>query len=90
MYVQNNVISFAHWSRRSSCLGEDPELFFPVSSEGPGQAQYERAKAVCRRCPVRGRCLEYALSTQQMYGVWGGTTPEERRAAMSQMRRGVR
>ena len=37
MYVQNNVITFAHWSRRSSCLGEDPELFFPVSSEGPGQ-----------------------------------------------------
>ncbi|AWS42688.1 MULTISPECIES: WhiB family transcriptional regulator [Streptosporangium] len=90
MYVQNNVIAFAHWSRRSSCLGEDPELFFPVSSEGPGQVQYERAKAVCRRCPVRGRCLEYALSTQQMYGVWGGTTPEERRATMSQMRRGVR
>ncbi|MFJ2033053.1 WhiB family transcriptional regulator [Streptosporangium sp. NPDC087985] len=72
-----------HWSRRSSCLDEDPELFFPVSSEGPGRVQYEQAKAVCRRCPVRLRCLDYALNTHQMYGVWGGTTPEERRAAMS-------
>ncbi|GAA2877665.1 hypothetical protein GCM10010517_39310 [Streptosporangium fragile] len=90
MSVQNNVIPIIHWSRRSSCLTEDPELFFPVSSEGPGREQYERAKAVCRRCPVLGRCLEYALSTQQMYGVWGGTTPDERRAAIARQRRRVR
>lgn len=90
MSPEGNVIPIIHWSRRSSCLTEDPELFFPVSFEGPGRAQYERAKAVCHRCPVRLRCLEYALSTHQMYGVWGGTSPDERRAAMSASRRGVR
>ncbi|GAA3075644.1 WhiB family transcriptional regulator [Streptosporangium carneum] len=90
MSVQGNVIPIIHWSRRSSCLSEDPELFFPVSSEGPGREQYERAKAVCRHCPVQRRCLEYALNTHQMYGVWGGTTPDERRAAMTATRRRAR
>ncbi|MGW0587594.1 WhiB family transcriptional regulator [Streptosporangium amethystogenes] len=90
MPVKSNVIPIINWSRRSSCLSEDPELFFPVSYEGPGREQYERARAVCRRCPVRGRCLEYALNTQQMDGVWGGTTPDERRATMTRARRQVR
>ncbi|MEU9836224.1 WhiB family transcriptional regulator [Streptosporangium sp. NPDC048047] len=80
MSVQSNVVPIIHWSRRSLCLKEDPELFFPVSFEGPGRAQCEQAKAVCGRCPVKRRCLDYALNTQQMDGIWGGTTPDERRA----------
>uniref|UniRef100_UPI001619F18C WhiB family transcriptional regulator n=1 Tax=Streptosporangium album TaxID=47479 RepID=UPI001619F18C len=79
-----------HWSRRASCLSEDPELFFPVSTEGPGREQYEQAKAVCRRCPVRLRCLDYAVNTHQLYGVWGGTTPDERRAVAAGMKHGAR
>lgn len=67
------------WSRKASCLVVDPELFFPISPEGPGHAQVERAKVVCRDCPVREPCLDYALSTGQDYGVWGGTDPAQRR-----------
>ncbi|MEU7000820.1 WhiB family transcriptional regulator [Nonomuraea sp. NPDC046570] len=63
---------------RAACLDEDPELFFPISPEGPGHAQANLAKAVCRRCPVRGACLDYALRTRQAHGVWGGTDPAER------------
>ncbi|MED7923575.1 WhiB family transcriptional regulator [Nonomuraea sp. LP-02] len=67
------------WTRRAACLDQDPELFFPISMEGPSQSQVEEAKAVCRGCPVREPCLAYALSTRQAYGVWGGTDPEQRR-----------
>ncbi|MGP3913530.1 WhiB family transcriptional regulator [Nonomuraea sp. 10N515B] len=67
------------WTRRAACLDLDPELFFPISLEGPSQSQVERAKSVCHRCPVREPCLEYALATRQAYGVWGGTDPEQRR-----------
>jgi WhiB family redox-sensing transcriptional regulator len=67
------------WTRRAACLDLDPELFFPISMEGPSQSQVERAKAVCHGCPVREPCLEYALSTRQTYGVWGGTDPSQRR-----------
>ncbi|GAA3716221.1 WhiB family transcriptional regulator [Nonomuraea antimicrobica] len=67
------------WTRRAACLGLDPELFFPISTQGPSQSQVERAKQVCGRCPVRETCLKYALDTRQAYGVWGGTDPGQRR-----------
>ncbi|MEV1242160.1 WhiB family transcriptional regulator [Nonomuraea sp. NPDC049750] len=67
------------WSHKAACLVEDPELFFPISPEGLGHAEAERAKVICRDCPVREPCLDYALSTGQAYGVWGGTDPSQRR-----------
>ncbi|MER6579613.1 WhiB family transcriptional regulator [Nonomuraea sp. NPDC001023] len=68
-----------NWSRRAACLELDPELFFPISLEGPGRSQVEKAKTICGRCPVRRPCLQYALDTRQAHGVWGGTDPEQRR-----------
>ncbi|MEV4218326.1 WhiB family transcriptional regulator [Nonomuraea sp. NPDC049725] len=68
------------WSRRAACLDLDPELFFPISHQGPGRSQVERAKAICRGCPVRRPCLDYAISSRQAHGVWGGTDPDQRRA----------
>ncbi|GAA2372394.1 WhiB family transcriptional regulator [Nonomuraea africana] len=69
-------------SRRAACLDEDPEIFFPISLEGAGQAQVEHAKSICGGCSVRAACLDYALSTRQTDGVWGGTTPTERRTLL--------
>lgn len=37
------------------------------------------AKAACDRCPVQEACLEYALTANVPDGIWGGTTPSERR-----------
>jgi WhiB family redox-sensing transcriptional regulator len=37
------------------------------------------AVLICRSCPVRTECLDWAVSTGQHEGVWGGMTPEERR-----------
>jgi len=73
------------WRDRALCQHEDPELFFPVGTSGPALAQIERARAVCHRCPVADQCLRWALVTGQDAGLWGGLTPEERRA----LRRGT-
>ncbi|MFC4062215.1 WhiB family transcriptional regulator [Planomonospora corallina] len=89
MSYRNDIAFITHWSRLAACLSEDPELFFPISPHGPGQMQHELAKAVCRRCPVRTQCLEYALSTHQMHGVWGGTSPDERAAVLATARQGA-
>jgi WhiB family redox-sensing transcriptional regulator len=62
------------------CREEDPELFFPVGNTGPALLQIAQAKAVCRRCPVMNRCLEWALDSGQDSGVWGGLSEDERRA----------
>jgi WhiB family redox-sensing transcriptional regulator len=67
------------WRTAAACRTADPELFFPVSSLGPAQEDIAQAKAVCDSCRVRRQCLQFALATHQMYGVWGGTTEEERR-----------
>ena len=41
--------------------------------------QIESAKAVCMTCESRQPCLEFALTTNQDSGIWGGTSEEERR-----------
>ena len=69
------------WWKSAACQDADPELFFPVSAVGPGREDIARAKAVCASCLVRRPCLEFALATHQVHGVWGGTTEEERRSS---------
>lgn len=66
------------WRTRSACKDVDAELFFPVGTSGPALLQTEQAKAVCRRCPVRDACLEWAIDSVAD-GIWGGMTDEERR-----------
>ena len=42
--------------------------------------QVTEAKAVCRACPVRDQCLDWALEQGIDHGVWGGLAGDERRA----------
>lgn len=68
------------WQDAAACRDEDVELFFEQAQER-GQAKRDRvamAKAVCRGCPVRAQCLEYAQTTRQDAGIWGGLDEGER------------
>lgn len=67
------------WRESAACRSEDPELFFPLSSEGAGTAQAERAKAVCARCPVVSQCAAAAMTVGEAHGIWGGMDERERR-----------
>lgn len=64
------------WMSRAACIGADPALFFPERGEA-GQGVPE-AKAICRGCPVRLECLDYAIANNEPCGVFGGTTVDER------------
>ncbi|WP_405889454.1 WhiB family transcriptional regulator [Streptomyces sp. NBC_01136] len=33
---------------------------------------------VCSECQVREKCADFALSTRQEFGVWGGLTESDR------------
>ncbi|MFJ3229179.1 WhiB family transcriptional regulator [Streptomyces sp. NPDC086783] len=68
------------WRSRALCRCEDPDLFFPIGDTGPALLQIEEAKAVCRRCPVMETCAQWAISTGQAEGVWGGLSEKERRS----------
>ncbi|MGW0705528.1 WhiB family transcriptional regulator [Streptomyces sp. NPDC002643] len=69
-----------YWRERAACLREDPDLFFPIGAGGLTLEQIDAAKAVCARCSVLEQCLEWAVETGNVEGVWGGTTESERRA----------
>jgi WhiB family redox-sensing transcriptional regulator len=56
-------------------------LFFPVSATGKSLEQATEAKSICAGCRVQRECLSFALRTLQAYGIWGGTTEEERAIA---------
>ena len=68
------------WRNRATCLGEDPELFFPIGHAGPACVQIEEAKAICRRCEVVDTCLRWAMETGADTGVWGGLSDDQRRS----------
>jgi WhiB family transcriptional regulator, redox-sensing transcriptional regulator len=70
----------ADWRDDAACLHADPDLFFPIGTTGPALRQVDEAKRVCLACPVRTRCLEWALGQEILSGIWGGTTEGERRA----------
>ena len=64
------------WTTRAACKGTDPDELFVQ-----GAAQ-NRAKLICRGCPVRTECLADALDNGIEFGVWGGMTERERRALL--------
>jgi WhiB family redox-sensing transcriptional regulator len=61
------------WMSEALCATTDPEAFFPDEF---GSAAW--AKKICGQCNVVEACLEYAMRTGQMYGVWGGLSPKDR------------
>lgn len=62
------------WQADALCAQTDPEAFFP---EKGGSTR--DAKKVCGSCPVKQQCLEYALSNDERFGIWGGMSERERR-----------
>ena len=77
----SRLITRGQWRSAAACRSADPELFFPVSDSGRSLEQVAEAKAVCGGCPVRRECLAFALRTEQVHGIWGGTTADERTIA---------
>jgi WhiB family redox-sensing transcriptional regulator len=69
------------WKPLSACLTADPALFYPTKTgRSSANSDVADAKAICRRCPVREECLEYALRHREKFGIWGGMSERERRS----------
>ena len=62
------------WRLNALCAETDPEAFFP---EKGGSTR--EAKRVCSGCEVRVECLEFALASDERFGIWGGLSERERR-----------
>ena len=38
------------------------------------------AKLICDFCPVKDLCASYAILAHEPFGIWGGTSPADRKA----------
>ena len=63
------------WDDLAACRGAPLSVFFPED------ANYSAARRVCAACPVRKPCLDEAQRARINHGMFGGLTPDERRAA---------
>ena len=66
------------WHDRAACRGTDLALWFPTHRAT--NADYDHARSICERCPVRGPCLTTALAepAETDLGIWAGTTRLDR------------
>jgi hypothetical protein len=68
------------WHRKASCRGKADADFDPFFPPRGGSAELEaRAYSLCRFCPVRQECLDYALAHDIQDGIWGGMKPMQRK-----------
>jgi WhiB family redox-sensing transcriptional regulator len=74
------------WQDMAACRGMNTDLFFPRENlggprEGKGitgeRDRASAAKEVCKGCPVRLECLEFAID-HDCTGIWGGMDARER------------
>lgn len=80
-----HVIAAGADPNRAACHGAHPDLFFPADLAGAN-----RAKRICRTCPIKAECLDYALVHGERHGVWGETSEAERRKLRRKMRLGLK
>jgi WhiB family redox-sensing transcriptional regulator len=72
------------WLEQAVCTSMT-DMFFPSEEHmGKELVLYRKAKEICSRCPVAKQCLDYAIKNQIFFGVWGNTTPKERKALYTQ------
>jgi len=62
------------WREYAACKGAPSEMFFDTSP-----AVQADARKICAGCRVRTECLEWALETEQQYGIFGGLTVRGRK-----------
>lgn len=74
------VYSNWKWQDQALCnqIGGDDFFYEDMERGEVKDARIQRALAICAQCPVIDACRQFALDTEQNYGIWGGMTQEQR------------
>lgn len=69
------------WERGARCRQAANVFFGPNRFEPKAEriAREARAKAICLECPALVPCRKASLANEELFGVWGGLTEQERR-----------
>lgn len=57
-----------NWRTAAACIGAGEEFVLSEDLKDRDLA----VRVLCRDCPVRDRCLAFALDHDERWGVWGG------------------
>lgn len=53
----------------------DDDIFFPPKGRSD---LVKKARAICKKCPVKKECKSYREETESDYGIWAEETRTER------------
>lgn len=83
-----------NWRLRANCLDQNTEGFYPPRDKDKYRTVADSAKKICYSgadgstpCPVRQECLNFALTHDEKYGIWGGLSHRERNAMVRRAER---
>lgn len=80
------AIAQERWRAQARCADSSSalvDLFFSEQLD-----DILRAKAFCRKCPVRQPCLDAAVARREPWGVWGGELFANGKVLAQKRRRG--
>ena len=66
------------WRAQAACRGDDRPVWLWFTARGDNPTQ-DKARRICRSCPVTQECLEYAVSRGERVGMWGGKSANSHR-----------
>lgn len=72
-------LSAAAGERGTPCH-QAPEAWFNKDTQADAAAR-------CQKCPLIAGCLDFALTSRQTEGVWGGKTGQQRQEILAQKKR---
>lgn len=67
------------WMSKAACVGQPVTWWFPENAAAYEEADAQKALRICRGCPVRHKCLQWALKHTDQHGIYAGLTPQQRR-----------
>lgn len=77
-----------HWELAECENHPTPDIFY--ADDQPSKLGYQivEAKKICRSCPIRTDCLQYAMSRPKSddWGIWGALSSRERNVLREKQR----
>lgn len=75
-------------STSPECTEANPDYWFADDNdedEKYGKSEQAIAAGICKRCPIKHACLQYALTNNITHGIWGGLLPVQRHSYINRM-----
>ena len=71
--VNGVIVVTESWKEHAACKGVDINTFFSGTA-----AKVNAVERYCSKCLVSDLCLNEAMTSTRVFGIWGGTTHRDR------------